>query len=400
MTYLADYLDAVAALLRRFVVFRNIHQSTAIALHVAHTYAIEAADVTPYLIVTSVVMRSGKTRRLEVLAMLVRNAAFVSHISEAALYRMIPVQRLTLLFDEIDAVFGKRMAAERNEGLRAVINAGHRRGAYVHRCVGEGRKIRVEKFDVFCPKVLAGIGQVPDTIGDRGMNIRLPRRGPTETVARFRPRHVEPEAADLRAALSEWADTSLDYLSGAEPALPRQLDDRQQDGWEPLLAIADLAGGDWPERARVAAVNLAEDDIGDEPLSILLLEHVRGAFNGHAHMTTEGLLRALTDRDDGPWAEWWGREIADDRIKDPAARVSRLLKPFEIRPKKYRDGALTQRGYLLDDLEPVWSRYLPPTPLEKTEHGTGQVATSRDVPSSDFFRGTGEGAEKPLWGEP
>jgi hypothetical protein len=401
MTYLSNYLEAIAALLRQFVVFRNVHQVAAAALYVAHTYAIEAADVTPYLIVTSAQKQSGKTRLLEVLELLVCKPAFVSHISEAALYRTIAAERPTLLFDEFDAVFGKRAAAERNEGLRAVVNAGHRRGAAVRRCVGEGRKLRVEKFDVFCAKVLAGIGTVPDTISDRGIHIRLQRRGPGETVSRFRARYVEPDAADLRSALSEWGEASLEYLGDARPSLPDQLDDRQQDAWEPLLAIADLAAGDWPERARVAAVELAEADASDEPLGILLLGHLRETFNGHDRLATEDVLRALIERDDAPWAEWWAKDVSDDRIRGPAARLARLLKPFEVAPKVYRDGALTVRGYARDALEGPWSRYLSPHPPEKTKHVTEQVATTSDVTSYDFFRGTGEDeSEQLLWGEP
>jgi hypothetical protein len=259
----------------------------------------------------------------------------------------------------------------------------------------------VEKFDVFCPKVLAGIGTPPDTVGDRGVHIRLQRRGPGEAVSRFRARYVEPDAADLRSALAEWADASLEHLGDARPSLPGRLDDRQQDAWEPLLAIADLAGGDWPERARVAAVELAEADASDEPLGILLLGHLRETFNGHDRMATEDVLRALVERSDAPWAEWWDRDVSDDRIKGPASRLARLLKPFEIAPVKFRSGDVTARGYLRDQLEPVWSRYLSPPPLEKTEHGTEQVANSRGVPCSDFFWGTGEDeSERLAWGEP
>jgi hypothetical protein len=168
MSYLADYLDALEAFLRRFVIFRSDAQVTAIALWIAHTHAFEASDATPYLAVTSAERRSGKTRLLESLALLVRNPIHVAHTSAAALFRTIP-ERPTLLFDEVDAVF-RKSASPATEELRAVLNAGHRRGATVRRCVGEGRKQTVVAFDTYCPKVLAGIGNLPDTIED----------GPTE----------------------------------------------------------------------------------------------------------------------------------------------------------------------------------------------------------------------------
>jgi hypothetical protein len=395
MNALADLLNAVALFVRRFVVLRTDAQAIVIALYVVHTHAIEAADATPYLAVTSAEKRSGKTRVLEVLELLVRNPALVAHISEAALYRTIAQERPTLLFDEVDSVFGKA-AKDQNEGLRGILNAGHRRGATVRRCVGDGKKMRVEKFDVYCAKVLAGLGKLPDTVSDRAIHIRLQRRTPGETVERFRPRRVEPEAADLRTALSEWVGAAqvLEYLKNADPALPGALDDRAQDAWEPLLCLADLAGAEWPEAARVAAVELAQVEVDDDSLGVLILEHVRDAFNGHNHLATDELLRALIERDDAPWAEWWGRDVSDDRIKGPAARLSRLLRPFEIKPKVFRDGAVTARGYVRDHLEPVWDRYLPPHPPENTEHVTAQVATTRDVTSFEFSEGEGEAGEE------
>jgi hypothetical protein len=393
MSYLADYLDTLDALLRRYVVFRSDAQVAAVALWIVHTWAFESSDATPYLCVTSAERRSGKTRLLELLALVVRNPMHVAHTSAAALFRSIAEERPTLEFDEADAVF-KRSVSPATEELRAVLNAGHRRGATVRRCVGEGRKQTVVAFDTFCPKVLAGIGNLPDTIEDRCIKIRMERRRPSDRVARFRPRLLEPEAADLRHALGEWAQAHIDYLGSAEPLLPPELDDRAQDGWEPLLAIADLAMGEWPDRARSAAVSLAQGAVSDdESLTTLALSHVREAFNGTGRMSTEDLLRALTNRDDAPWSEWWGRDVEDGRIQGPAARLSRLLRPFEIAPKvmKIGDSQKPIRGYERDQLESAWERYLPPYPSNNSQLVTDQVGTTSDVTSYDFSEGT-EGA--------
>jgi hypothetical protein len=388
MNELSDLLEAVRRFLTRYVVFRGEHQPVALSLFVLHTYVAEAADCTGYVVVTSAEKQSGKSRLLEVLDVLVRNPIQVAHISEAALYRTISEEMPTLLFDELDAVFGKN-AGSQNEGLRGILNAGYRRGASVRRCVGEGKKLRVEKFDVYCPKVLAGIGQLPDTLSDRGIHIRLQRRARGEHVDRFRPRLVEPEAADLRNALGEWALGALDGLRQASPELPDALDDRGQDVWEPLLALADMAGAEWPTEARSAAVGLAQGVVEEEPLGILLLGHIREAFGGADRLSTEDLLVALTARDDAPWAEWWGKQVSDgaDAVKGPAARLSRLLRPYEVRPTQFKEDGEKLRGYRRDHLEPVWSRYLPPPP-EKLVLGTSQVDGTRDVPSTGFL---GEG---------
>jgi hypothetical protein len=387
MNQLVDLLDAVRRFLTRYIVFRGQDQEIALALFVAHSYAVEAADATPYIAITSAEKRSGKSRVLEVLELLVRNPAMVAHISEAALYRTITEERPCLLFDEVDAVFGKA-AGPQNEGLRGILNAGYRRGASVRRCVGEGKKMRVERFDVYCPKVLAGLGQLPDTLSDRSIHIRLQRRARGERVERFRPRLVEPDASDLRRAFEEWAPVAFERLREASPELPEQLDDRAQDVWEPLLAIADLAGGDWPANARRAAVGLAEGIVEDEPLGVMLLAHMRDALGEAERISTDDLLLALVARDDAPWAEWWGQKVLEggSAIKGPAARLSRKLAPFEVKPKQYRDGDKIVRGYLREHLEPVWDRYLSP-PSTDSVHVTKQVDGPTGVTSHDFSEG-------------
>ncbi len=191
--------------------------------------------------------RSGKTLLLEVLELLVRDPWRISGVSEAALFRKIARDRPTVMLDEVDAVFGSD--TERTEPLRAVLNAGNRPGSAVSRVVGPQHDVR--DFEVFSPKLLAGIdtGRLPDTIRDRSVELRLRRRKDGEDAERFRRRFADLDAADLRDGLEHWASTCLDPLWAAEPRLPDELDDRAADAWEPLLAIADLAGGDSPSGA-------------------------------------------------------------------------------------------------------------------------------------------------------
>ena len=108
--------------------------------------------------------------------------------------------------------------------------------------------MKVKDFSVFCPKVLAGIdtGKLPETVRDRSIVLPLKRRRKDETVERLRHRVVEPQAAPLRDALEAWAKEATEGLGDAFPHLPDELSDRAADGWEPLFAIADLAGGSGP----------------------------------------------------------------------------------------------------------------------------------------------------------
>jgi hypothetical protein len=248
-----DPLEQLVRFVRRFVVLSDA-QATAVALWVVHTHAF-GADASPYLAVTSAEKRSGKTRLLDVLELLVAEPWRVVMPSEAVVFRKIDADQPTLLLDEVDAIFGPK-ANGNAEGLRALLNAGNRRGTKVPRCVGPSQTLVT--FSVFCAKALAGIGELPDTIADRAIQIRLKRRGPSETIERFRRRDVEESAATLRESARSWGAERTEALALARPELPEELDDRAQDAWEPLLAIADAAGGSWPETSRAAALELAE----------------------------------------------------------------------------------------------------------------------------------------------
>jgi hypothetical protein len=349
----ADLLDSLVAFTTRYVVFPGTATVDAVALWVPHTYVCDHFEASPYLAINSPEKRSGKTRLLDVLEQLVARPWRVITPSEAVLYRKIEDARPTLLFDEVDAVFGPK-APSAYEGLRALLNAGHRAGTTVPRCVGDGARMRVQDFSVFCAKALAGIGELPDTVADRAVRVRLARRAPGETVARFRHREATEAAAPLRAALEEWAE-SVD-LRGARPEVPDELNDRAADCWEPLLAIADAAGGAWPERARIAALALSlgrTDDDGS--LGIRLLADCHRVFKTDSadRLSTEQLLERLVALEEAPWADLSGRTIT-------ARRLARLLHPYGIAPNVVRFGERTARGYLAEDFADTWARYLPP----------------------------------------
>lgn len=232
----AVLLDDVRAFVRRFVVLTD-GQADAITLWIAHTHVFDAFGITPYLAITSAEKRSGKTRLLEVLELLVRGALQTANISDAALFRVIAERQPTLLVDEVDALFGPKSPREE---LRGILNAGYRRGSVVHR-MGGSNNTTLQSFTVYCPKAFAGIGNcLPDTISDRSIPISLKRRTRDESVERFRLRDVEADGHGLRDRLTDWLEPQRDYLHASRPKLPGQLDDRSQDVWEPLLAIADL----------------------------------------------------------------------------------------------------------------------------------------------------------------
>ncbi|MCH7810781.1 MAG: DUF3631 domain-containing protein, partial [Chloroflexi bacterium] len=260
----------------------------------------------------------------------------------------------TLLLDETDAAF--KDGGEYGEALRAVLNADHRRGGVASLCVRAGGDFDLKDFSVFGAKMFAGIGltHLPETVRDRSISIELRRRAPDETVERFRRREAEAAAAPLRDSLLEWTASCLDNLKDARPDMPDVLDDRAADGWEPLFGIGDAAGGDWPERARRAAITLSTGgDRDDESLGILLLRDVKAIFDNRDtdRLPSADIVSALLADEGAPWGDLRGKEL-------DVRRLARLLKRYKIKPHVIRIGDETPRGYDAADFTDAWNRYL------------------------------------------
>jgi hypothetical protein len=340
MTEGAVLLDDVRALVRRFVVL-NEGQADAVALWIAHTHAFDAFPCTPYLAVTSAEKRSGKTRLLELLELLARAVLPVVNISDAALFRACNERQPTLLVDEADAIFSSRSPREE---LRGILNAGYQAGKTVLR-MGGGNNTELQEFNVFCPKALAGIDDcLPDTITDRSIPIRLERRTRDNAIDRFRLRDVQPEGHSLRDRLSDWLEPNREWLAASRPDLPDELDDRAQDIWESLLAIADLAQGGWPERARGAALELSTGtEREDDSITARLIRDIAHVFaaTGAERFKTSDLLAGLYEIEESPWGEWNGKQLS-------AQGLSRLLKPYRITTMTVKLDGSTVRGYKIE----------------------------------------------------
>jgi hypothetical protein len=361
----AGLLDDVVSFVRRYVVLSDA-QAAAVALWLAHTHAIGAAEATPYLQVFSPEKRSGKSRLLEVIEVLAARPLATVNISEAALFRSITASQPTLLFDEYDAIFGPR--AKDQENLRALLNAGHRRGTPVYRVIGDGHDVHA--FPVFCAKALAGIGRLPDTVADRCIAIELRRKARHEHVERFRRRDIEDEAQLLHSRLEAFASANLETLMSARPDIPDALDDRAADGWDPLLAIADLAGAPWVRRARDVAVELSLGAAReDDSRGVQLLADVRGVFDRRAtnRLFTADLVRELAADDESQWHDWWDhREGALSR--GAARELAKLLEPYRVSSRNMRIGPTQAKGYERRDFEDAWSRYLPRPSAQNPSH--------------------------------
>jgi hypothetical protein len=349
-----------------------------------------AWESTPRIAFLSPEPGSGKTRALEVTELLVPRPVLAVNCSTAFLFRRVadPDGAPTILYDEIDTLFGPK--AKENEDIRGMLNAGHRKGAVAGRCVVRGKTIDTEELQAYCAAALAGLDDLPDTLMSRSVVIRMRRRAPDEVVEPFRRRNCEAEATILRDALAAFAQA---IPAGQWPEMPSGIADRDADVWEALLAVADAAGGNWPERARVSAVSLvslAHDQGGS--LGVRLLGDLRNLFGEREHLFTVEILEGLNALDESPWGDLRGKPL-------DARSLSRRLAKYGVEPHQVRVGAVTAKGYSAADLGDPWRRYLGETretdvslttsnPLHssrgKTEqtHETAQLAVSVS-PTSD-----------------
>jgi hypothetical protein len=358
----AKLLQDVNGFIKRFCAFPDEHALTAVTLWAAHAHVVQHLHTTPRLALISPEPGSGKTRVLEILDLLVPKSMFCLSASPAAIFRTLSKEPITLLVDECDTIFAKRgKDGDANEDLRALLNAGYKRGATIPRCVGP--KHDVQNFAVYCATALAGLGDLPDTIMTRSVVIRMRRRAPSEQVEPFRSRvHASP-GNELRERLAQWATLHGLSAGNAWPTLPEGITDRPAEVWEPLIAVADAAQGDWPRRAREACAVMAKASQDNRiSLSVRLLSDLRILFAGAGDpeaLHTETILARLCDgpkyglEDDAPWNELYGKPLG-------VRGLASMLKKYAVSSVKVKVDGRSLQGYRREHLWDAWTRYLSP----------------------------------------
>jgi hypothetical protein len=364
-----EVLKSIVGALARFVALPP-GGYTAVALWILHAHAHSAALVSPILALLSPVKRCGKSTLLDVLAALVPKPLKTSHVTPAVIFRVVDAHHPTCLFDEADTFI------RNSEELRGVLNSGHARGgAFTHRCEGEDHEVRA--FSTWAPKAIAAIGRLPETLEDRAIKIRMRRRRPDERVARFRLDRAH-QFESLRRQAWTWAQDHLEELREADPEMPDALDDRQQDNWRPLCAIADLIGGPWPEKAREAALLTASQEPEQEnSAAVQLIEDVVAMFveKDADSLPSADICDDLEKMEDRPWPEWKNGKPITPR------QVAKLLKPFQIVPKKIRFELSAKQGYERAAFDDAVHRYLD---VPDTEQQCSGYVPDRKSPNSLF----------------
>jgi Protein of unknown function (DUF3631) len=353
----ATLLAELCAAIRQYLILPN-GSVEVLALWAVHTHAFKCFGYTPRLAITSPEKGCGKTTTLDVLAELVARPLSTSNATVAVVFRVVEMAAPTLLIDEADTFL------KENDELRGILNSGNKKSGQVARTVGDDHEPR--QFSTWAPAAIAMIGRLPETLEDRSVAVSLRRRKPMERVKRFRSERAD-ELRQLARKIVRWVTDNRSALAASDPDAG-VLSNRGADNWRPLLAIADLAGGDWPLTVRNIA-EAYEATKQDQSKRTMLLSDIRSVFAARPYATRIGsteLAIELGAIEGRPWAEWRnGRPIT-------AASLARMLAPFGILSGTRRDGSETFKGYLLADFEETFASYLGDqtvTPSQLNNHG-------------------------------
>jgi putative DNA primase/helicase len=342
----AALLNAIRQIFRRYIILPK-DADIALALWVLHTWTMDAGDISPFMVLVSPTKRCGKTSVLILLQYLTPRSELAGNITASALFRYIEAVRPTLLIDEADSF------VKDNEELRGILNSGHTKAAAnVIRNVEINGEHQPRRFSTWAPKAIATIRSLADTLEDRSIIVQLQRKAPSAKVERLRRRDNKCCVA-LRNQASRWSKDNFDQLVDPDPQMPQKLNDRAADNWRPLLAIADLAGGEWPQLARQACLTLSGEN-PEEALGVMLLVDCRGAFGDSAVIRSVDLATALVADPERPWAEHnRGKPISQRQI-------ARLLGAFGIISTTVHPAGLAHgKGYRRVDFEEAWAVYTP-----------------------------------------
>lgn len=341
----AVLLDEIVGVLKRYVIADKPTLEAA-ALWCMFTWFTEVVQVAPIANITAPEKRCGKTIMLTAIGKLSKRSLQVSNMTPAPLFRSIERWSPTLLIDEVDTFL------KINEEARGILNAGFTRdSATLVRCEGDDHT--PTPFNVWGAKALCGIGKIADTLSDRSIPLRLRRKKMGESVENLR--HSDPVVWDnLASRIARFADDNMEEVRNLRPAPIFGLHDRANDCWEPLLQVAEAAGGTWPARARAAAVVLHGVDEEGVSVNIQLLSDIKEVFDLKKvdRLFSQDLLLALTCKEESLWATWnRGKPIAPRQLAN-------RLSEFGISSGSIRIEASNKKGYRRDQFEDAFERYL------------------------------------------
>jgi hypothetical protein len=368
-----NILDEIYDYVGRFIAYPSEAAKIAHVAWIAHTYLLDSFYATPRLTILSPEKRSGKTRLLEITKLLAQNAKAMVSPSPSSLYTYIELEEVTpsFLIDEVGRLLEKKEISD----FIAIVEAGFQPGHTVPRVVLDPVR-KIENFKVYAPILMAGIdnGRMPDTILDRSITIRM-KRNVGERL-RYRSKKNGAEGLALGLKLSQWASGLLEKAANIEPVMPDELNDREQDKWEPLFIVGRLADltvtdvtavtavtddsgvtASWEERITKAALELSNEARETETASTseTLLKDIYDVFNevfSVDKMKTTDLCDRLNQKEESPWFSYNYGKPLDGR------GLAKMLKRYHIKPRPIRFDGVPDKGYYRSDFDDPWKRYL------------------------------------------
>jgi hypothetical protein len=246
---LGDILDEIEQLILRYISLPSPELAMVIACWIANTYTYERFRYCGYISIRSATPRCGKSRLLELIAMLSNgNPPVTTSITPATIFRS---RRPVQVYDEVDRLRGtdKEAAAM----VMAILNQGFKRGATVERAgKNHSGQFEVHGFPIYGPKIFAGLERLEDTLADRCFLVPM-RPATSQELPRFTQR-LDEQAERIRTALMKWAEQHRANIEAEVESLPdgatpelKDFDYRFQDIAEPLVVLARLVDRDRPE---------------------------------------------------------------------------------------------------------------------------------------------------------
>jgi putative DNA primase/helicase len=346
--YGAALIDEIISFIRKHVIMSEPHL-VSVALWVLASYAFEEFFIFPRLLIKSPEKRCGKSTLLDLISCLVKKPTVASNMTAAPLFRIIEQYQPTVLLDEADAYL------RQNEEVRLIVNAGHKKGGAVFRCVGDDHQPRA--FNVFGPMVIAGIGSQRDTIEDRSIIINMKRKMRDEVTEPFRTDKPGNAEAPARQC-ARWVVDARTRLGGADPTIPKGVYNRAADNWRPLLAVAETIGGALQERVRIVAQTKTAEASAGENYGTMLLADIRTLFveQQSQPLFSDDIVKRLCVWDDRPWGDMGrGQSLTTHKLAS-------LLIQFGIGPQQIKFWNVNKRGYRAEQFADAWDRYLDPLP--------------------------------------
>lgn len=345
----------------RHYVFAPEHHLHVLACATINTWCLEAFNMTFRIILQSPEYSCGKSQVIDTLEKLSCNPFKSDNATQAVMYHLIHKCSPTVLLDEIDS-----LSPEHREGLVNILNAGNKRGAQVWRVEGEGGKRDAVGYNCFAPTIIAGIGRgkFPPATISRAIVLGMKRKPREYRIRRLRA--YDPTG--LRRKCRRWAMDHIEELRSSQPDLPDELNDRQQDVWESLFAIAEVAGGEWPNRIREAALklhNISTDEMrstGNE-----LMRHIKTVLDEveGERIHTKKLLEKLNELDEAGYGDWNNHEGMKPK------ELNRKLAEYDITPRRMRIGDDNLVGWDREQFTEAWNTYLNlPVPCSINSGGT------------------------------